>query len=94
MSFPTVEGLRKGEKLEISPAFAQDISYSQSQVEQLLKEGEKYYQNQKYEKALEKFQQVLKLRREMGDLAAEARVLFFVGAAYEKLVQQLIINNY
>lgn len=91
LSFPSVEGLRKGEKLEISPAFAQDISYSQSnsqsEIDKLLKEGEAYYQNWEYEKALKKFEQVLKLREQMSDKAAEARALFYVGATYNKLQQ-------
>ncbi len=91
LSFPTIEGLRQGEKLEIYPAFAQDISYSQSksqsEINRLLKEGAAHYQDWEYQKALKKFQQVLKLRREMGDLAAEGRALFYVGAIYEKLGQ-------
>ncbi|NES67719.1 MAG: hypothetical protein F6K24_21995, partial [Okeania sp. SIO2D1] len=67
LSFPTFEGLHQGKEWKISPVFAQDISYSssnnQSEISRLLKEGEKYYQNEQYEQALEKFQQVLKLRR-------------------------------
>ncbi|NEO53768.1 MAG: tetratricopeptide repeat protein [Okeania sp. SIO3B5] len=92
LSFSTFEGLLQGEKLQISPVFAQDISYSssnnqsnQSEISRLLKEGEKYYQNEEYEQALEKFQQALKLRRDIGDLLAESRALFYVGATYEKL---------
>ncbi|NET26561.1 tetratricopeptide repeat protein [Okeania sp. SIO1I7] len=89
LSFPTFEGLHQGEEWKISPVFAQDISYSsshnQSEISRLLKEGEKYYQNEQYEQALEKFQQALKLRRDTGDLLAEGRALFYVGATYEKL---------
>lgn len=89
LSFSTFEGLHQGEKWKISPAFAQDISYSssnnESEISRLLKEGEKYYQNEQYEQALEKFQQVLKLRRDTGDLLAEGRALFYVGVMYEKL---------
>ncbi|NES87984.1 tetratricopeptide repeat protein [Okeania sp. SIO2B9] len=89
LSFPTFEGLHQGEKLQISPVFAQDISYSssnnQSEISRLLKEGDKYYQNEQYEQALEKFKQVLKLRRDTGDLLAEGRALFYVGVMYEKL---------
>ncbi|NEP08470.1 MAG: tetratricopeptide repeat protein [Okeania sp. SIO2G4] len=89
LSFPTFEGLHQGEKWKISPVFAQDISYgnsnSESEISRLLKEGEEHYQNEQYEQALEKFQQVLKLRRDRGDLLAESRALFYVGATYEKL---------
>ncbi|NEP90083.1 MAG: hypothetical protein F6K18_26470 [Okeania sp. SIO2C2] len=89
LSFPTFEGLHQGEKWKISPVFAQDISYSssnnQSEIGRLLKEGEEHYQNEQYEQALAKFQQVLKLRRDKGDLLAEGRALFYVGATYEKL---------
>ena len=85
LNFSAIDGLHQGEKLEILPAFAQDVSYNESQVDKLLKEGDEYYQNWEYEKALKAFQQVLELRREMGDLAAEGRALFYVGAAYEKL---------
>jgi len=91
LSFPTIEELRQGEKWEVSPAFAQNVSYSRanskSEVDRLLKEGEAYYQDWEFEKALEKFQQVLKMRREMGDLEAEARALFYVGATYNKLLE-------
>ncbi|RQH16857.1 hypothetical protein, partial [Okeania hirsuta] len=89
LSFPSFEGLLQGQKWKISPVFAQDISYSssnnQSEIGRLLKEGEKHYQNYRYEQALEKFQQVLKLRRDKGDLLAESRALFYVGVMYEKL---------
>ena len=89
LSFPTIEGFSQGEKLEISPAFAQNVSFnranSQSQIDKLLKEGAAYYQDWEYQKALEKFQQVLKLRRQIGNLEAEARALFYVGATYDKL---------
>ena len=89
LSFPTFEGLLPGEKLLISPVFAQDVSYSssnnQTKIIRLLKEGEEHYQNEEYEQALAKFQQVLKLRRDIGDLLAESRALFYVGAIYEKL---------
>ncbi|GGA40789.1 tetratricopeptide repeat protein [Okeania sp. KiyG1] len=89
LSFPTFEGLLPGEKLLISPVFAQDVSYgssdSESEIISLLKEGEKHYQNEEYEQALEKFRQALKLRRDQEDLLAEGRALFYVGATYEKL---------
>lgn len=89
LSFPTFEGLVQGENLQISPVFAQDLSYgsssNQTQINRLLKEGEEHYQNDEYEQALAKFQQVLKLRRDVGDLLAEGRALFYVGAIYEKL---------
>ncbi|MDJ0557050.1 MAG: tetratricopeptide repeat protein [Microcoleaceae cyanobacterium MO_207.B10] len=91
LTFPTFEGLRQGKNLQISPASAQNISYSQSptqsKINNLLREGEQQYQNEEYEKALKTFQQVLKLRRNMDDLAAEGRALFYVGAIYEKLGQ-------
>lgn len=92
--FPTFEGFRQGGKWEFSPASAQDISYNQSQIYRLLKEGDEYYKNWEYEKALKAFQQVLKLRREMGDLAAEGRALFYVGVVYEKLGDIEKTKNY
>ncbi|MGK7922262.1 MAG: hypothetical protein AB4080_19880 [Trichodesmium sp.] len=88
-SIPTVNGLILGEKLAIPSAFAQDVSYnranSQSKIDRLLEEGARYYQDWEYQKALEKFQQVLKVRREMGDLEGEARALFYLGVTYNKL---------
>ncbi|MEM1170091.1 MAG: hypothetical protein AAGJ08_13690 [Cyanobacteria bacterium P01_H01_bin.35] len=100
LSFPTIEELPQGGKLKNSPAFAQDISYSQSnsqskiEIDRLLKEGAAYYQDWEFEKALEKFQQVLKLRREMGNLEAEARALFYVGATYNKLQEGETADDY
>lgn len=85
LSFPTIEEFPQGVKLEIHPAFAQDLSSSQFLVKRWLKEGETYYQDGEFEQALEKFQQVLKMRIEMGDLVAEGRALFYIGATYEKL---------
>ena len=99
LSFPTFEDLRREEKWEISPAFAQNVSYnranSKSKIDRLLKEGATYYQDWQFEKALEKFQQVLKMRREMGDLAAEARALFYVGVTYNKLGEgEKVLDSY
>ncbi|MGD1809478.1 tetratricopeptide repeat protein [Dapis sp. BLCC M126] len=99
LSFPTIEGFRGAKKLEISPAFAQNVSYnranSKSEIDRLLKEGAAYYQDWEYQKALEKFQQVLKLRREIGDLEAEARALFYVGVTYHKLGQgEKVLDSY
>ena len=99
LSFPTFEDLRRGEKWEVYPAFAQNVSYnranSQSKIDRLLKEGAAYYQDWEYQKALEKFQQVLKLRREMGDLEAEARALFYVGVTYHKLGEgEKVLDSY
>ncbi|MGD1714224.1 hypothetical protein [Dapis sp. BLCC M172] len=99
LSFPTIEELAQGGKLKNSPAFAQDISYSQSnsqsKIDRLLKEGAAYYQDWEFEKALEKFQQVLKMRREMGDLDAEARALFYVGVIYNKLGEgEKVLDSY
>ncbi len=98
LSFPNVEEFCQGRQLETSPAFAQSVSYnqanSQSEIDRLLKEGAAYYQDWEYQKALEKFQQVLKMRREMGDLEAEARALFYVGATYNKLGEGEKAKNY
>lgn len=98
LNFPTFEGFRQGAKFELSPASAQDISssqsHSQSEIDRLLKEGEEYYKNWEYDKALKAFQQVLKLRQEMGDLAAEGRALFYVGVVYEKLGEGENVKNY
>ncbi len=98
LSFPTFEDLRREEKWEISPAFAQNVSYnranSKSEIDRLLKEGAAYYQDWQFEKALEKFQQVLKMRRG-GDLEAEARALFYVGVTYHKLGEgEKVLDSY
>ena len=91
LSFPNIEGFRQAKKLEISAVFAENVSYSKSnsksKIDRLLKEGAVYYQDWEFEKALEKFQQALKMRRQMGNLEAEARTLFYVGATYNKLLE-------
>lgn len=98
-SIPTFNGLIQGEKLAIPSAFAQNISYSQSnslsEIDRLLQEGATYYQDWQFEKALEKFQQVLKMRREMRDLEAEGRALFYVGVIYHKLGEgEKVLDSY
>ncbi|MGD1700200.1 tetratricopeptide repeat protein [Dapis sp. BLCC M229] len=98
LSFPTIEGFSQGGKLGNYPALAQNVSYnranSQSEIDRLLKEGAAYYQDWKFEKALEKFQQVLKMRRG-GDLEAEARALFYVGVTYQKLGEgEKVLDSY
>ena len=98
-SIPTVNGLILGEKLAVPSAFAQNISYSQfnstSEIDRLLKEGAAYYQDWEYQKALEKFKQVLKMRREIKDLEAEARALFYVGVTYNKLGKgEKVLDSY
>jgi len=73
--------------LLIAPVLAQTPTSRErkAQAIELVKQGNQYYRNNQYQQALQTYQQVLAIYREIGDSTGEAVALHFIGAVYNQL---------
>jgi tetratricopeptide (TPR) repeat protein len=78
---------------KVAFAQTQNVQDRKAQGDKLNQEGLQLLNKGQLKAALEKFQQALAIRKEVGDRAGEGRTLNNIGGVYASLVQRYGVNN-